>query len=682
MKSRQVLDKAIERGTAVHARTIATLWNKSFEDIYDCWGKALWSNDFLSRLVELANLVGFEQGQGLLLQNRNSRGGSPQWLASDVVLAVESVKAMAKELTGSPTPGERKSESSGCDARDSIVRGYETRSEQVEDKQLRHMVDSHIISAQRGGCANKPKKPVATQTIPLSLSNTAAAVSTSGTRNPPTSCSRGSVKVPHVLATTPAHPPPPALSLSRSRNYPISFSTNRRTAAPPTPPSSVSVRELSPCRGAGPLKRKRDEQNEQNEQDEQDEQEQGEQGEQGEQDEQDEQDLHDTCDTHDTRDKQATKAAQDMERIAIIVQDGDTTIESPCFLDDQAMQKVFDSLTQQSWINDDCINVFLEAFNPDLSLWYVASTHLVTLGKHADTVSRFKDVASLPEKLLFPVHLPSMSHWTLAVYDRRRKHCIVYDPKGSSGLAWDMVRGFLERHDLLPRDVTVDLDPFPSVRQSDDVNCGVFVIATALHLLHDKAFERVTPGLWRELLATFFATKREPPRGWIENHLASVRELARSGRARKTTLESILEDVKVIHAALSDIRACTKEIRILLRMAELQIEIQKKREEDRSKLEVECDWLSSKPSSVDGLIGTLVFHREKDVMRQLNAVPKGLRGGSQQLRVLKDSSVDMIEDCNRVALTFEQRKKHLIDGIMMSYQDIGRRLVTLSGSTE
>lgn len=115
-------------------------------------------------------------------------------------------------------------------------------------------------------------------------------------------------------------------------------------------------------------------------------------------------------------------------------------------------------------------------------------------------------------------------------------------------MAWDMVRGFLERHDLLPRDVTVDLDPFPSVRQSDDVNCGVFVIATALYLLHDKVIERVTPGLWRELLAAFFSTKCEPPRGWIENHLASIRELARSGRAQKTTVESILEDVKVSRA--------------------------------------------------------------------------------------------------------------------------------------
>lgn len=54
-------------------------------------------------------------------------------------------------------------------------------------------------------------------------------------------------------------------------------------------------------------------------------------------------------------------------------------------------------------------------------------------------------------------------------------------------------------------------------------------------------------------------------------------------------------------------------------MAELQIQIQKKREEDRRKLDAECDWFSSKTNFVDGMVSTLVFHQEKDVMRQATA---------------------------------------------------------------
>ena len=251
----------------------------------------------------------------------------------------------------------------------------------------------------------------------------------------------------------------------------------------------------------------------------------------------------------------------------IIVPHGDRLPEVPHFLADQAMREAFNSLTQQKWINDDCIIALLEAFNPDPSLWYIASTHLV---KQTDNtiLSRFKDVGSLPRKLMFPLHLPSTSHWTLAVFDRIGKRCIIYDPKGPSKMAWEMVRRFLKRQNLLPRDATVDIDPFPNVRQHDDINCGVFVIATALHLLQDKAIERVTPGLWRELLASFFSTTGEQPCAWMDSRVAAAEKSTESEKAIRVAIESNLRDVKIMDATSSDFKAYTEEVRVLLSMAE------------------------------------------------------------------------------------------------------------------
>jgi hypothetical protein len=361
----------------------------------------------------------------------------------------------------------------------------------------------------------------------------------------------------------------------------------------------------------------------------------------------------------------------------IIIPHGDPLPEVPHFLADQAMREAFNSLTQQGWINDDCINALLEAFNPDPSLWYIASTHSV---KQTDNtiLSRFKDVGSLPRKLMFPLHLPSTSHWTLAVFDRRDKRCIVYDPNGPSEMAWEMVRGFLRRQNLLPRDATVDIDPFPKVRQHDYINCGVFVIATAFHLLQDKALERVTPGLWRELLASFFSATGDQPCGWMDSRVAAVEKLTESEEATRVPIESNLRDVKIMGATLLDFKAYAEEVRFLLKMAEAQIKVLETREQRRSKLISMCDWFSSMPDFVDGIVRQEIFHQRGDAIKQLVMLPKVPPGGSDQLRALKDSCVRKVDDCDRVASNLGRRRKDVIHMVMASYADIGSRLKELS----
>ena len=496
-------------------------------------------------------------------------------------------------------------------------------------------------------------------------------------------------------------PPYPRSPPSSARPYLLVYPSERRTPpiSPPTHPSSVLRDAELSCSvpiaerstglpGSNPLKRKRgmtqSSQGTTNWQG--NESSQGIRDGQYSEDGQNNEEKQDSEDGQNNEEKQDSANGQDNEGRRdnkndrdnpIIVPHGDPLPEVPHFLADQAMREAFNSLTQQRWINDDCINALLEAFNPDPSLWYIASTHLV---KQTDNtiLSRFKDVGSLPRKLMFPVHLPSTSHWTLAVFDRRDKRCIIYDPKGPSEMAWEMVRRFLKGQNLLPRDATVDIDPFPNVRQHDDINCGVFVIATALHLLQDKAIERVTPELWRELLASFFSTTAEQPCAWMDSRVAAAEKSTESEKAIRVAIESNLRDVKIMDATSSDFKAYTEEVRVLLSMAEAQIKVLETREQRRSKLVSMCDWFSSMPDFVDGIVRQEISHQREDAIKQLVMLPRVPLGGIKQMQTLKNSCVRKVDDCDRVASNLERRRKDLIRAVMASYADIGRRLKGLS----
>ena len=485
----------------------------------------------------------------------------------------------------------------------------------------------------------------------------------------------------NINAVPPCPPYPPSPPFSIQPYFPV-FPSARRTPtiSPPNHPSSVSRGAELSC--SNPLKRKRRQsQSSQgtktcqgNEGGQENEISQGTQDGQGSEDVQNNEERQDSANGRDNEGRRDNKNDRDNP---IIVPHGDPLPEVPHFLADQAMREAFNSLTQQRWINDDCINALLEAFNPDPSLWYIASTHLV---KQTDNtiLSRFEDVGSLPRKLMFPVHLPSTSHWTLAVFDRRDKRCIIYDPKGPSEMAWEMVRRFLKRQNLLPRDATVDIDPFPNVRQHDDINCGVFVIATALHLLQDKAIERVTPELWRELLASFFSTTDEQPCAWMDSRVAAAEKSTESEKAIRVAIESNLRDVKIMDATSSDFKAYAEELRLLLAMAEAQIEVLETREQRRSKLVSMCDWFSSMPDFVDGIVRQEIFHQREDAIKQLVMLSRVPSGGNKQLQTLKDSCARKADDCDRVASNLKRRRKDLIHVVMASYVDIGRRLKALS----
>ncbi|GAB7336887.1 hypothetical protein MBLNU13_g00807t1 [Cladosporium sp. NU13] len=393
-----------------------------------------------------------------------------------------------------------------------------------------------------------------------------------------------------------------------------------------------------------------------------------------------ENDMSSRAPTTDPQTPQTLKRKRELDK-AIIKNDGPIK-EEHYFLDDQAMQRAADLLAQDQWINDDCINQVLEVFNPDPTTWYVATTHLVSSVDRSETaVSKHKDfLSNPPRKLLFPVHLPSMSHWTLVTYDRKHKRCLVYDPMGNrkcNELALNIVQRFLGSRGLWDEEAVIEKNPFPSVRQNDSINCGSFIIAVGLHLLHDRPVEAITPKLWRGILAAYFCNKSDPPRAWITSYLASITKPTDCKSPQAATMERKMYDANAVSVAVSHVTACIEEIRLLLELSDVQASILEKRQQERNKLIEMCKWFVSMPSSADEFTECFITARKKLTEDQLKAMPRLVRGGAGQLEVLRQSCLSAVSECKKVSSMLDQRKTDLHNEAMEAYQRFGSQLAAL-----
>jgi hypothetical protein len=367
----------------------------------------------------------------------------------------------------------------------------------------------------------------------------------------------------------------------------------------------------------------------------------------------------------------------------IIPNDQNGTLEDELyFLEDQAMKRVVDLLTGEKWVNDDCINSILEAFNPDPAAWYVASTHLIAKGDYPEAaLSKHKDfLGDPPRKLLFPLHLPSMSHWTLVFFDRKHKHCQVYDPMSSKTckeLASKTVQKFLSGHGLWDGEVTIGTNPFPLMRQTDNINCGIFVIVVGLHLLHGRPVESITPKLWRGLLAAYFCNKSEPPHEWTTSYLTSIARSAECEWTQDTTIERKMKDVEAAGVTASNITACVEEIRLLLELVDVQASNLEMREQERNELIEMRKWCLGMPASADRHTKGVIMASVNLTMARLKAMPRLVRGGVRQLQVLRKSCSSAMSEYERVSSTLKQKRNDLRDGAMDAYHDFGSKLAAL-----
>ncbi|KAM0714525.1 hypothetical protein Q7P37_009821 [Cladosporium fusiforme] len=360
---------------------------------------------------------------------------------------------------------------------------------------------------------------------------------------------------------------------------------------------------------------------------------------------------------------------------------GKNIVEEQCFLDDHAMQSVFDRLISHRFVNDDCINMLLQAFNSDPERWYVATSYMLKVGDPTGTVpSRFKEVSALPRMLLFPLYIANAAHWALAVYDRERRHCDVFDARkdgSAAALCWKTVQSLLVEHRVLKGNATVDLDPFPSVQQTDHVNCGVYVLAVALHVLHGVAVNSISPELWRVLLAAFFSKEIEPPRSSLLNSLDDTAESAATGQRPQENIESRMGKVEETRTKELEVLSYAEQTKLLHAIVETQLRGVAKREGERQRLIDMAEWYSAMPKHCDILMMELVSKRKQETTKKLKQMPKVLRGCSRQLGLLKACCSAMIEDCDRATAHLKERSDDLLEAVMTSYQDLCKRLAAI-----
>jgi hypothetical protein len=366
---------------------------------------------------------------------------------------------------------------------------------------------------------------------------------------------------------------------------------------------------------------------------------------------------------------------------SIMVADDGSTIDEPPFPTSQEMQSVYERLVQGKWINDDCLNKLLVAFNPDVSLWYIASTHLLSVGKHDSAVpSKFKDSASLPRMLMFPIHVASVAHWTLATFDRTKRHCVIFDALGERSAAqptWDAVQAFLTRHGVLDGAASVDLDPFPSIRQNDGSSCGIFVIAVAIHMLHGRTVESITPGLWRELLASFFSIQIEPPRGWMESQISDLFHGPGWDVTQSMPFEPKLGAVEAMKTKVLEVQSNAREAALLSSIANTQAAELERREECRERLDQMSAWLSSMPAHANGIMREFIHNQTESTGKDLKSLPELLEGGSRQLRLLARSCSAVNEDCSRAVLALKQKRETLVRELLDEQRNFNTRLAAL-----
>lgn len=291
----------------------------------------------------------------------------------------------------------------------------------------------------------------------------------------------------------------------------------------------------------------------------------------------------------------------------------------------------------------------------------------------------WEDVANSPKMLLFPLHITSVGHWTLVIYDRTTRTSFSFDAKGSKPAAevsWSTVNSFLVRRGILQGQASVHLDPFPFMRQTDNIDCGIYVVVIALYTLHEKPVDRISAKLWRGLLAGFFPSRGESSHERITRHLgdftkSTESEIAMQGR--DLGLECNMIDAETISKAKFDVQSYAKQSRLLLAMIETQL----RKEELRQKLKKEKVWCSAMPEDVDRFLREIINVRKEDITHQLAKLSEQLNLYSPQLKSLKESCSAIIKECDSTTLDLEKRRQILIGMVTTNYLGLGKQLAAL-----
>ena len=617
--SKDVWDVAKTKKTTTKLNKVASGWGLEYIDMYNEWGAHSCSRDFLSPLVNLSRMVTFKQGQEILAKCKAARSKTSgmiakSWAISDVQLAIARAEELGYKRDSGSTSRSRQTASISQHSQVHEAGSDGGNQAKKNDDRMQELQES--------------SKDIRETLAPETDETVAQAVSGATGRNDatksPTSRPGDAAGTLFDLTNTRALD---SENTNTTASTPLAVSCH----LPPTPVPSMS-RNTIPCSTpAVELAR--------------------------------------------TRSSQSIPEHTVEEGLPVI-HDGDLDLIG-AELPDQSLQPTPDSVKHDEWTEDDCIDALLQSFNPDPSTWFIAPTLMFRVGSTVNTVLlELRVMETLPKMMLFPMRGVGASHWTLAVFDRVRAHCLVFDAGGSQSVTrqvWATVEPFLRQSEMLQGEASAELDPFPSVRRSEDIDYGIYVMIVALHKLHGKPVDRVSPRLWRSLLAGFFHSREETSQERLNRFFADVTQFTRSEMTQHVGIEQNVKDAEALDTAKRDAQLYAQEAKFLLAITESQLQ----KEDRRKELAVVYKWLLMKPGNADEVVSNLVDLQQNHIVSQVEELPEIPGWCRKQLHMLKGNCSRAVVECERASLALEARRKALVEKAASRHRLLGLELVSL-----
>jgi hypothetical protein len=623
--SEQVSSLAISKRTHSKLRKVAKNWNLEYIDIYNQWYPFGCSRDFLIPLVELSGLVGeYTRGRQILVDCKKERIGEAETVAKGWALVdAKSAVSKAKELGSVHIPDNtirpRRTESVARHARGSVVHD-ETRAGRKRNR-LQEKGESIEDCGIRTLGRNETSAPTrARSTEPAGTVNTEAQWDSDAV-----------IALVDSLETSEQERRKENTALAPSAapcQFPLTPSS--ATAAEPKTCSVPKADNLRPR--SSPL--------------------------------QPAQAI-----------EQDNLAAYSVGLPAVetdLLSHSDTVGESA----EEAAHPVFLSGAQSEWTNDDRTDMLLRAFNRDPSHWYVMPTQMLEAGRAVSaTLLEPLNAEDLPKMILIPVRGVDKAPRTLIIFDRARAHGIVFDAGGCNGVAkvaWGVAQTLLTRIGILQGEASMDLHPFLPVHLDEGVSYGILLIIAALHKLHEKPLDSVSPRLWRGLLAGFFPDGRDTPQERLERLLADFTKLTSSEADDSVGIERNLEDAESLDVAKTTINSYAEQARLLLQMTESQLDSRKQ----RNQLVKMQEWLSAKPADRGAFRDDLAT-LETNVSSQLATLPEIPEWCEQQLCSVQTSCRHTVDKCERTVSILKARRIAVAAIADAKYKLLGVRLMSM-----
>lgn len=315
---------------------------------------------------------------------------------------------------------------------------------------------------------------------------------------------------------------------------------------------------------------------------------------------------------------------------------------------------------QHEWSNDDRMNLLLRIYNPNPSLWYIMPIQMLEAGEGVSTTGvAFKDAGTSPKMVLIPLRGADEAHQVLVVFDGIRAHASIFGAESCdhvAELAWSTAQALLRKIEILQGEASMDLYSFPSMLPNEGVSRGILLIVAALHKLHKRPMESVSPKLWRALLAGFFPDGRDLSQARFDRLLADLKRLTFSEENEGVGIEQDIKDAKSLRVAQTTVESYAGQAKLLLHMTEGQLQSKEKR---RKMVELH-KWLLAKPPDTDEFISE-VAALETHVVSQIKTLPDISEWCERQLDSVKTSCRYAVKACQQTTLTLESRCKAIIE---------------------